>query len=99
LARHKAARHPLGELPHRGGPSRDWIKPRVSKTATFTVIGYEEPGPGDIEALLVAEPFGVDKAMLEVLAPLRQGEAVKGRVTVAPELRCGCATSAETGTD
>ena len=27
----------------------------MSETATFTVIGYEEPSPGEIEALLVAE--------------------------------------------
>jgi bifunctional non-homologous end joining protein LigD len=81
-----------------GGPSRDWVKTKVSETASFTVIGYEAPAPGEIEALLVAErrdnawsaagrvPFGISKAMLEVLAPLRKGEAVRGRVTVAPEI-------------
>lgn len=68
--------------PYRAGTSRNWIKTKVSETATFIVTGYEEPSPGEIEALLVAErrnggwltagrvPFGVGKSMLDVLAPL-----------------------------
>jgi hypothetical protein len=31
-------------------------------------------------------PFGVSKRMLDVLAPLRRGDAVNGRVAVAPEI-------------
>jgi ATP-dependent DNA ligase len=84
--------------PYRAGISRVWTKTKVSETATFIIIGYEEPAPGNIEALLVAErrdgrwltagrvPFGVSKRLLEILAPLRQGETVKGRVTVAPKI-------------
>ncbi len=37
-------------------------------------------------ALYRRVPFGVGRAMLDVLAPLRRGEAVNGRVAVAPEI-------------
>ncbi len=32
------------------------------------------------------QSVGVGKSMLDVLAPLRQGDAVNGRVAVAPEI-------------
>ena len=32
--------------PYRAGASRNWIKTKVSETATFTIIGYEQPAPG-----------------------------------------------------
>ena len=81
-----------------GGPSRDWLKVKVSETAAFVITGYIER-----EAVAVAEqrdgelvPVGLvkfglaGKDLWSRLDPLRAGPATRsGIVPVRPELVAG----------
>src|SRR6185369_5649312 len=40
---------------YRGGPGRDWVKAKISETATFIITGFVELGEGRLEAVYVAE--------------------------------------------
>jgi bifunctional non-homologous end joining protein LigD len=83
---------------YRGGPSRDWLKAKVSDTAAFVITGYIER-----EAVAVAEwrdgklvpaglvKFGLaGKELWSRLGPLRAGTASRsGVIPVRPELVAG----------
>jgi bifunctional non-homologous end joining protein LigD len=83
---------------YRGGPSRDWLKVKVSETAAFVITGYIKG-----EAVAVAErrggalvPVGLvkfgltGKDLWSRLDPLRAGPASRGGVVpVRPELVAG----------
>ena len=40
---------------YRGGENRDWLKTKCHATGRFIVTGFQELGPGRLEALHVAE--------------------------------------------
>jgi bifunctional non-homologous end joining protein LigD len=81
--------------PYRGGPSRGWLKAKISETAAFVITGFIER-----EAVAVAElrdgqlvPIGLvkfglaGKELWSRLEPLRAGPASRGGVVpVRPEL-------------
>jgi ATP-dependent DNA ligase len=104
----EAVRHHDGEgivskrsgSPYRGGPSRDWLKIKVSETGVFVITGFSERGPGRLEARAVAElrdsvlvpagrvKFGLaGKRLWQRLDPLHDGPSNRsGIVPVRPEL-------------
>ena len=81
-----------------GGPSRDWLKAKVSETGAFVIIGYIKR-----EAVAVAElrngvlvPVGLvkfglgGKDLWRQLEPLRAGPAtLSGVIRVQPKLVAG----------
>jgi ATP-dependent DNA ligase len=82
------------------GSGRDWLKTKRSEIASFIVTGYVEPGPGKLGIIYVAEQgdgvlipsgqlqFGVGRAVIEALQPLRRGEGgANGAVNVEPRAR------------
>jgi ATP-dependent DNA ligase len=47
---------------YRDGPSREWLKTKVSEVGKFVITGFRDVTPGKIEAITVAEIAG-DKLM------------------------------------
>jgi len=89
----------LGSL-YRGRESRDWLKTKCHQTGEFVITGFEELGPGRLEAVYVAEEidgrlvpagqvrFGfAGKGLWDKLDPLRSGTVRKGVVPVSPTMR------------
>jgi bifunctional non-homologous end joining protein LigD len=84
---------------YKGGPTRDWIKTKVSTTGVFTVTGFKETPAGRLEAIRVADlhdgnlveagevQFGVGKGLWTALDALREGAADdRGVVPVRSEI-------------
>jgi ATP-dependent DNA ligase len=44
--------------PYRASSRRDWVKTKVSETGRFVVTGFSELGPGQLDAVYVAERRG-----------------------------------------
>jgi ATP-dependent DNA ligase len=86
---------------YKGGPSRDWLKCKVSEIGTFVVTGFKELSPLRLEALRVAEErdgalvdagevrFGfTGKGLWSTLDPLRAGGGSRdGVVPVRSEIK------------
>ena len=86
--------------PYRGGQLRDWRKTKCHATASFVITGFQELGPGRLEALHVAEKretglvpagqvrFGfAGKGLWAMLDALRTGPPGKGgAVSIEPGL-------------
>jgi len=69
-----------------GGATRDWRKTKCHATSQFVVTGFQELGPGRLEALHVAEDRGGE---LFAAGQVRFGFAGKGLWVMLDELRAG----------
>jgi bifunctional non-homologous end joining protein LigD len=88
----------LGSL-YRGRETRDWVKTKCHEIGRFVITGFEELGPGRLEAVYVAEEiagklvpagqvrFGfAGKGLWSALDALRSGPTRKRFVPVEPTL-------------
>lgn len=77
----------LGSRYH-GGPSRDWLKTKCHATGWFFITGFQELGPGRLEALHITEEI---EGGLAPAGQVRFGFAHKGLWRALDTLRAGAA--------
>jgi hypothetical protein len=71
---------------YNGGESRDWQKTKCHRTGRFVVTGFQELGPGRLEALHVSEDRNGE---LVAAGQVRFGFAGKGLWAIMDQLRAG----------
>jgi len=71
---------------YNGGESRDWRTTKCHRTGRFVVTGFQELGPGRLEALHVAEDRNGE---LVAAGQVRFGFAGKGLWAIMDQLRAG----------